>query len=238
MSFNSAGYISFPPKGVSLQWYHRFFEREDWFGAFLISIKISSISMVFSTILGTMTSFGLSRKEFFGKNMLFVLILSPIIVPVIIFGTSLFYFFSRLHLLENLYSMVLAHSLLGVPLVIVVVTATLQGFDVSIEQAARNLGANWFQTFTRIIFPVVRPGIITGAFMAFMTSFDELIITMFLSGPTLRPLTVRMWEGLRTETDNTITAVSAILVFIALVFMLAFHILSRKTGQTATANIA
>ena len=228
LSFAAQKYLEFPPKGLSLQWYVNFFTNYNWTMATWTSFKIAFCVTVLATVLGTLASFCFVRGNFRGKGVLYGLMLSPMIIPVIILAIALYFFFAKLKLIGSLMGMIFAHTVLAVPFVIVIVTATLQGFDVNLEKAAMNLGANRIKTFFRVTFPLVRTGILSGALFAFLTSFDEVIIAIFISGTTANTLPKKMWESMTMETDPTITAVATMLIVLTVSFLVCVELIRRR----------
>jgi putative spermidine/putrescine transport system permease protein len=228
LSFSSRRYLEFPPTGFSFQWYASFFASHTWTAATWASFKIAFLVTILSTTLGTLASFFFVRARCRWKNLAYSFVLSPMIVPAIVVAIALYFFFARLKLIGSLAGMVLAHSVLAVPYVIVIVTATLQGFDVNLERAAMNLGANRLKTFFKVTFPLVRPGILSGALFAFLTSFDEVIIAIFISGTTTGTLPKKMWESITMETDPTITAVATMLIALTVAVLFFIELLRRR----------
>jgi len=230
MSFSAAKYLSFPPPGISLQWYENFFARADWTSATIQSIRVAVTVMVLATVLGVAASLALVRGSFPGKEVLNLIIVSPLVVPTIIVAIAIYGLYVRLHLVQTFWGLVLAHTVLALPYVIVNVTATLRGFDIRLEHAAQSLGANGWQTFRYVTLPLISPGIFAGAVFAFIASFDELIVALFIAGARGRTLPMRMFEGLRMEIDPTIAAVSSILIIFS-VLVLATAELVRRRGR-------
>lgn len=230
MSFSPAKYLSFPPPGISLQWYENFFARADWTSATIQSIRVAVTVMVLATVLGVAASLALVRGSFPGKEVLNLIIVSPLVVPTIIVAIAIYGLYVRLHLVQTFWGLVLAHTVLALPYVIVNVTATLRGFDIRLEHAAQSLGANGWQTFRYVTLPLISPGIFAGAVFAFIASFDELIVALFIAGARGRTLPMRMFEGLRMEIDPTIAAVSSILIIFS-VLVLATAELVRRRGR-------
>ncbi len=230
LSFSSQRYLEFPPKGFSFQWYAGFFSNYNWTSATWTSFKIAFSVTLLATAFGTLASFYFVRAKFKGKHLLYTFMLSPMIIPVIVVAIAVYFFFAKLKLIGSLTGMILAHTVLAVPYVIVIVTATLQGFDVNLERAAMNLGANRLRTFFKITFPLVRPGILSGALFAFLTSFDEVIIAIFISGTTAHTLPKRMWESITMETDPTITAIATMLIVLTVGLLLVIEVFRRRAG--------
>jgi putative spermidine/putrescine transport system permease protein len=227
ISFSSASYLKFPPEAFSLRWYRHYLSSELWVSSTLLSLKVAFLTTLFSTVMGVPASFALVRYTFRGKSLLFGLIMSPLVVPIIISAIAIYFLYADLRMIGSISGLVLAHSLLALPKVVIVVTATLKGFDVNLEHAAMNLGANPLRTFKEITFPLIRPAVISGALFAFITSFDELIITMFICGNSIT-LPQRMWNAIRFEIDPTIAAISTILVVLSIVILLGIEMLRRR----------
>lgn len=234
LSFSSATYLSFPPPGFSLQWYQNFFSRSDWLGSAWLSIWVGISVMALATGLGTPAAIALVRGRFRGKELVNAFILSPIIVPGIIVAIGIYFFYARLGLLGSPFSLVLAHTCLAVPFVVINVSATLYGFDERLEYAAMSLGASPWGTFWQVTLPIIRPGVLAGALFAFITSFDELIVALFVSGTTAVTLPRKMWEGIRFEIDPTIAAVSTILILFTGTLLLTAELLRRRSERLRT----
>lgn len=229
ISFSSASFLQFPPTELSLKWYKNFFGSDIWMKALLNSVKIALMSSILATALGVMAALALTRYKFKGKNLIFSFLISPMIIPVIIIAIGAFFQFSRLRLIGNIYTIVLAHTVISVPIVLITITAALQVFDRSLEYAALSLGASPMVTFFKITFPIIRPGVISGALFAFITSFDEVVISFFLS--TYRSITLprHMWSSLREQIDPTIAASSSLLILTAVFLLILVAILAKRT---------
>jgi ABC-type spermidine/putrescine transport system permease subunit II len=169
-----------------------------------------------------------------GKLALFSLILSPMIVPPLVTAIALFFLFAKLRLNGTIGAVVLAHTILAMPWVVVVVSATLQGFPESLERAAMSLGANRYRTFRYVTFPIIRPGILAAAILAFLTSFNEFICALFIAGSSSQTLPLKMFEGLRYELDPTVSSVSTILLVMSLLTLFAVHRLRGRAGNLRT----
>jgi len=228
ISFSSAKYLQFPPKGFSLQWYEDYFSDRVWLSATFLSLRVATITMVLATVLGIMASLALVRGKFRGKSVIHAFLLSPMIIPVIIIAISVYFFFAKLRLIGTSLGLILAHTVLALPFVVVNVSATLRGFDETLERAAMSLGANRIKTFLKVTFPLIRPGVISGALFAFITSFDEVVIAIFISGAYAVTLPKQMWDGIRISLNPTIAAVSSILVCFSIALMLAIELLRRR----------
>ena len=236
ISFSPAQYLTFPPSGISLQWYDRFFGRPEWMDSVWVSLQVATISMVLTVILGLLASLSLVRGQFRGKTFIYSIILAPMIVPVIVTATGMFFFFSKLDMLGTVGAIALGHTIVALPIVVIIVSATLQGFDERLEHAAISLGASPATAFRRITLPMIAPGVVSGALFAFLTSFDELIIPLFLGGPRAQTLAVRIWNSVLLEIEPTIAAVSTFLIGVALIVLLLAGLLKR--ARTANQRAA
>jgi putative spermidine/putrescine transport system permease protein len=228
ISFSSSSFLEFPPPGFSFRWFENFFQRRDWVSATILSVKLAAMTTVFATALGIPASFALARHKFPGKNWVYAFILSPMIVPIIITAIAIYFFYAKLRFIGSILGMVFAHSTLAIPKVIIILTATLQTFDRTLEKASMNLGAGPFRTFRKVTLPIIRPGVISAALFAFITSFDELIITMFICGTKSTTLPKRMWDGMRLEIDPTIAAVSSFVIVISILVLFAAEFFRRR----------
>jgi putative spermidine/putrescine transport system permease protein len=228
VSFSAADYLSFPPPGLSLRWYARFFGVPTWRQAIGVSVRVASLATVFATTLGLAAAVALVRGRFRGKGLVYACLLSPAIVPTVITAIGLYFFFVRLKATGSILAMALGHTVLALPIVVVIIGATLQGVDVRLEQAALSLGASRVTTLRRITLPLIAPGVLSAALFAFLTSFDELLVPLFLSGVDAQTLTVRIWNSLQLEVDPTIAAVSAFLIGVTTVVLAASAVLRRR----------
>ena len=238
LSFNASPYFTFThrmltldPAGYSLQWYHKFFTDPDWTNAVKNSFFIAPIATVIATTLGTVAALGLSRSHMPWREAITSVLILPMVVPLIITATALFFFFSSLHLVDTYTGIVLAHSLLGVPFVVITVTATLTGYDTQLVRAAQSLGAHPVQAFFRVTLPLILPGVISGALFAFMTSFDEVVVVLFLAGPGQRTLPLQMWTNLRYSIDPTILAVATLIIVLSIGMLLTLEMLRRRAER-------
>ncbi len=218
ISLSAAKYLSFPPPGWSTQWYDRYFGSREWMAATRRSVEVAFLTTGAATALGTAAALGL-RRRFRGKALVNLLLLAPMVVPVIITAIAIYGLYAHLRLVGTLHGLVLAHTVLALPFVVVVVGATLRGFDETLELAAQNLGANRWQTFRLVTLPLIRPGVVSAALLAFITSFDEIVIAIFVSGTRAATLPKQMWDGIRTEIDPTVAAVSSLLIGVTTLVM-------------------
>jgi len=215
-SFSASEYLEFPPRGLSLRLYWNFLTSPVWIAAALRSFRVAVTVMLVATVLGTLAAFPLVRATFRGKQLVTGFLISPMILPVIVTSLAIYYYFSSLKLIGTDLGLVLGHTLLGIPFVVLIVSATLKGVDRSLERASQNLGAGPLRTFFRVTLPIIRPGIFTAAAFAFLVSFDELIITMFISGVKAATLPKQMWDSIHDQVDPTLSAVSTVLIVITI----------------------
>jgi putative spermidine/putrescine transport system permease protein len=230
LSFSSASYLTFPPPAFGVRWYGEYLGSRDWIAATLLSFQVAGAVVVLSTTLGTLATLGLSRLPAVARMLATGLILSPLIMPTIIVAIGAYYAFARYGLVGTPAGLILAHTCLAVPFVVTSVGASLAGFDRRLEQAALSLGATPIGTFRQVTLPLIFPGVLVGALFAFITSFDELVVSLFLSGANAVTLPRRMWEDLRYALDPTIAAVSTLTILLTVVPLLWAHMISRR-GQ-------
>jgi len=227
LAFSSADFLRFPPPSYSLRWFDNFFSRRDWMEAAVNSFKIGFLTAGLATVLGTAAAYGLVRGRIRRKEALYAFFISPMIVPNIVFALALYYLFSTLRMVGNMWSLVLGHTVLALPPVIIVLSASLQSVDYALEQAAMIHGARRLRAVFEVTLPLLLPGLITAALFAFLISFDDLLIALFLSGSRAVTLPKRMWDGVRLEIDPTVAAV-ALLVMVLPSFVLVMSALLRK----------
>jgi putative spermidine/putrescine transport system permease protein len=228
LSFSSASYLKFPPPGFSLRWYQSYLGSRDWLESTGLSLEIAVVVVVLSTVLGTFAALGLARLPPGPRAIAGGLILSPLIVPVIVVSIGVYYAYSRYGLVGSPLALMLAHTCLAVPFVVTSVGASLSRFDRQLERAALSLGATRWGTFRQVTLPLIRPGVLVGALFAFITSFDELVVALFLSGSGAVTLPRRMWDDLRFAIDPTIAAVSTLIFVLTAGLLLSVHFLRRS----------
>jgi ABC-type spermidine/putrescine transport system permease subunit II len=228
ISFSSASYLQFPPPGLSFKWYLHFFTSRDWIEATILSLEVALIVTVVSVLLGTLLALALVRGNFKGKRIIYPFAISPMIIPLIITAIGVYFFYSWLHIVGTIYGLVAAHTVLAIPYVLVVVSSGLRGLDQTLERAALNLGANPVRTFFLITLPIIKPSVLSAALLAFIVSFDELVIAIFISGTSAVTLPKRMWDGIRLEIDPTIAAVSTLLIVVSTLFLLSLNLVGRR----------
>ena len=220
ISLSSAPYLQFPPPGLSWQWYERYLDDPQWIDATWRSLYIGGATAVLALLLGVPLAFSLVRGRFFGRVLVDRLALAPIIVPTIILSVAVYGLFARLKLIGEWYGLVLAHTVLALPFVVLVMSAGLRDFDRALEQAAEGLGASRWQTLRRITLPILRPSLVSAGLLAFISSFDELVVALFLAGPNMT-LPKKMFDNILMEIDPTIAAVSVMqIVLVSIVLVL------------------
>jgi len=258
LSFNAEPYftftqkmITFDPEGYSIRWYDRIlthgmanpdiprdnswwsdaWNNGQWIHSARNSIIIGVASTIVATVLGTIAALGLSRPEMPFRRAIMALLISPMIVPLIITATGLFFFYSSVGLAHSYAGIILAHAMLGIPFVIITVTATLVGFDHSLTRAAASLGADPVTTFRQVIMPLILPGVISGALFAFVTSFDEVVVVLFVASYDQNTIPLQMWNGIREQISPTILAVATILVIFSILLLTTIELLRRRAEK-------
>jgi putative spermidine/putrescine transport system permease protein len=238
LSFNVEPYFTYTremltlnPEGFSLRWYRDLFTSESWLTSIKNSLIIGIASTVVATFLGTLAALGLSRSEMPFKGLFMGILISPMIVPLIISAAGMFFFYSSIGLANTMPGVILAHAALGTPFVVITVTATLVGFDHSLTRASASLGAGASTTFFRIQMPLILPGVISGALFAFITSFDEIVIVLFVAGVEQRTIPREMWSGIREQISPTILAVASILVAFSILLLTTVELLRRRSER-------
>ena len=252
--------LTFDPEGYSLRWYDLLltfgmvgpdaardgswwadvWSNATWVRAAKNSIIIGFWSTIVATCLGTLAALGLSRNEMPYRRVIMAILISPMIVPIIIIATGLFFFYSSPcaivgldcgRLTSTYTGVVLAHATLGIPFVIITVTATLIGFDQSLARAAASLGASPQRTFFKVILPLILPGVVSGALFAFVTSFDEVVAVLFIAGPDQQTIPRQMWNGIREQISPAILSVATILVLISIALLATVELLRRRSER-------
>lgn len=229
LSFSSGLYLSFPPPGFSLKWYARFFADPAWTSAAWLSIWVGIVVMLLAVLLGTPAAFALVRGKVPGARAINGFILTPVIVPGIVVAIGVYFFYARIGLVGTPIGLILAHTCLAVPFVVINVSATLYGFDERLEHAAMSLGATPWTTFRTVTLPLIRPGLLAGAVFAFITSFDELLVALFVSGTSAVTLPRRMWDQIQFNIEPTIAAVSTLLIALTTLLLFSAELLRRSS---------
>ena len=238
LSFNAQPYftytremLSFDPDGYSLRWYREFFNSTSWLNSIRNSVLIAICATLVATSLGTLAALGLSRRHMPFRGLIMGILISPMIVPLIISAAGMFFFYSSINLAQTFTGVILAHAALGTPFVIITVTATLVGFDHTLTRAAASLGASPALAFRKITLPLIMPGVISGALFAFITSFDEIVIVLFVAGVEQRTIPREMWSGIREQISPTILAVATILVIMSIALLTVVELLRRRSDR-------
>lgn len=228
LSFSSGSFLTYPLPGLSLKWYVEFLTLPKWTVSLKNSLIIGGVSTTLAMALGTLASLGLAQSKSRLKPVILAIVLSPIIVPGVITAVGLYFFFAPLGLTGNYAGLILAHTALATPFVVITVSATLQSFDMSLVRASSSLGAGPLYTFRKIVLPLILPGVISGGLFAFATSFDEVIVVLFLAGPDQRTLPREMFSGIRENISPTITAAAVLLTAVSIVMLSLMEMLRRR----------
>lgn len=227
MSFSDSQYLEFPPRVWSLRWYDAFFSSVEWRQSTIVSFKVAGATTVFATILGTLASYGLYKSANAVNLAIRSILILPMMVPLIFVAIGVFFVFARLGLNNTLTGLILAHTTLAIPFVMIAVSNGLAGFDVNQERAARSLGASPARAFLTITLPQIRISVFSGMLFAFITSFDEVIVAMFVSSGANSTLTKRMFANIRDQVDPTVAAISSMLVVASIVVLVAAQFIRR-----------
>ena len=230
MSFTESRILSFPPQGFTLEWYERIVTDRQWSTAIANSVQVAVLTTILSTVLGTLAALAFGRGRFPGKTALNGLVLAPLIVPVVIVAIGMFSLYVRWRLGGSLVGLVLAHTALALPFVVVSVSASLRTMDRNLELAAANLGASPRQTFRLVTLPIILPGVVAGAIFAFITSWDEVVVAIFLTSARFRTLPVEMWEQVRQAVDPTVAAVATTLLVVTTMLLLVLLVVRRPAA--------
>lgn len=238
LSFNASDFFTFTkemlaldPDGYSLKHYRDFFTNPDWQQALRNSVSIAPMATLISTGLGTLAAIGLSQSHVPFRGTIMAILISPMIVPLIISAAGMYFFYSRIGMQGTYWGVVLAHAALGTPFVIITVTATLVGFDKSLVRAAASMGANPVTTFFKVQMPLIMPGVISGGLFAFITSFDEVVVVLFVGSVEQRTIPWAMFSGIREEISPTILAVATLLITLSILLLTTLELLRRRNEK-------
>ncbi|TDL81281.1 ABC transporter permease [Palleronia sediminis] len=238
LSFNAENFFTFTPgmlafeaEAYSLKHYEDFFTNPSWQQALRNSVQIAPVATLISVALGTLAAVGLSQPHVPARRAIMAILISPMIVPLIISAAGMYFFYSRIGLQGTYLGVVLAHAALGIPFVIITVTATLVGFDNSLTRASANLGAGPVRTFFKVQMPLILPGVVSGGLFAFITSFDEVVVVLFVGSAGQKTLPWQMFIGLREQISPTILAVATILVVISIALLTTVELLRRRSER-------
>ena len=234
LSFSSGELLILPTPGYSWRWYDDFFNSSKWLLATRNSFVVGIATAILATALGTLAALGIYLGKFRGKALLVAILSTPMVVPVVVTAAAVYFAFSLVGLNNSLAGLILAHTVLSVPYVLITVLATLQTFDRNLLKAAATLGAPPHVAFYRIVLPLIAPGVATGALFAFATSFDELVVALFVAGPEQFTLPRQMYAGLREFLSPTIAAAAVLLILCSLLLLgLNEYIRARSAGRSA-----
>jgi ABC-type spermidine/putrescine transport system permease subunit II len=231
LACSGEAYLTFPPRSLSLQWFRRFFGDPLWQRALLASLVIAVIACAVSTVLGFTAAYAFLRSTLGPKKLLLSLILLPLIVPSVITAIAMYFLSGRLGLVGNFLWIGCCHAVIALPIVVLILLSSLQGVDPNLERAALGLGAGPLRVFLRVVLPLAVPGLVSAALFAFLASFDELVISLFLAGIKAQTLPVKIWNSLTLEVEPTIAAVSAFLIGVTALILLADWALRRRREQ-------
>jgi len=236
LSFSDSTLLLYPIPAFSMKWYHALFESDAWMRAAKNSFIVAPSATVIATILGTLAAVGLHRSSFMGKSMLMAILISPMIVPLVVVGVGIYLFYAPYGVTSSYTGLILAHAALGAPFVVTTVLATLQVFDDNLLRASYSLGANPLRAFFTVTLPIIAPGVISGALFAFATSFDEVVVTLFLAGPEQVTLPRQMFTGIRENISPIIAAVATILIVFSTALLLVLEWLRGRGEMAASAK--
>ena len=229
LSFNQSTYFSYPITGLTLGWYEMIFSSGEWRAAIANSFIIGLSATAIATVLGTLAAIGISRPSFPFRGIIVPILIAPMIIPIVVVAVSLYLVFAPLGLINTHLGVILAHAALGTPFVVIVVTARLTAFDTNLTRAAASLGAPPWTAFRRVMLPQILPGVVTGSIFAFATSFDEVVVILFIGGTEQRTIPRQMWAGIRDQINPTILAMAGLLTVFAVVLFLVIGWLQGRS---------
>lgn len=232
MSFNGNKSLAFPPDGFSWQWYANFFSNPDWTTSFTNSLIIALIVAVVATVVGTLAAFGVTRAAGRTGGLLRALLITPMVVPGVVLAIGIYAVYLDAHLVGTVTGFVLAHTMLAIPFVLIAVQASLEVFDRRLETAAASLGANRLTVFRTVTLPLILPGVLSGALFAFITSFDEIIVALFITSPYLKTLPVQIYTSITRDADPTVAAVGTLLFLATSLIIIAGLLFGMRRGRT------
>jgi putative spermidine/putrescine transport system permease protein len=233
LSFNSGSFFTFPLAGFSMRWYEVVLGTARWRNAIANSVLIGAGATILATTVGTMTAMGLSDPKFPARRFVVPLLISPLIVPVVVTAVATYLFYARMHLANTYAGIILAHTVIASPFVVVTVGASLTGFDRNLMRAASILGARPLTGFFKVMLPLILPGVLSGAAFAFVTSFDEVVIVQFLANADQRTLPLEMFTGLREQLSPAITAAATLMMTLSILLLIVANLLARRSRNRA-----
>lgn len=232
MSFNGNKSLAFPPTGFSWQWYQNFFTSPEWSASFWNSLGIASVVAVLATVLGTLAAFGVTRAGQRTAGLLRAILITPMVVPGVVLAIGIYAVYLDTRLVGTMTGFVLAHTMLAIPFVLIAVSASLDVFDRRLETAAASLGANRLTAFRTVTLPLIAPGLMSGALFAFITSFDEVIVALFITSPYLKTLPVQIYASITRDADPTVAAVGTLLFLATSLIIIAGLLIGARRGRT------
>lgn len=234
ISFSSGNLLAFPLPGLSFRWYETILASPAWMDAARNSLIVGTASTVLSMILGTMAAIGLSRARFRLKPVVIGVLVSPMLIPIVITAVGMYFFFVKIELVGTYPGLILAHTALSVPFVVITVMATLEGFDLNLARAAASLGAPPLTAFRRVTLPIILPGVAAGGLFAFATSFDEIVVTLFIAAPEQRTLPRQIFSGVREYVSPGIAAAATLLIIVSAILLTTTELLRRRSERLRT----
>ena len=228
MSFSASRFLSFPPPSWSVRWYAEYFGSEEWVLATLVSFQVALATCLLATPIGVAAAYSIHTRAGRLSRAAYTILMMPLMVPHIIVAIGIFFLYARIGANNTIVGIALAHTMLAIPFVVITTMSGLQGFDMTQERAAQSLGVDRLQAFLKVTAPQIRGSIIAGALFAFISSLDEVVVSLFLSGGPSSTLPKRMFVALRDEVDPTIAAISSMLIIASLAIGLAAMVASRK----------
>ena len=231
LSFSADRYLAFPPSGWSARWYAAYLGAIEWRDATYVSFTAAFLTMIVSTVCGTLAAYGLHTARLRLMRLAYVAFMLPLIIPGILVAIGIYLLYAQFGLNSTMPGIVMAHSVMAIPLVVITVASSLKSYDMNQEMVARSLGASRPWAFLTVTLPQIRISVITGALLAFITSLDEVVISLFIAGGDMSTLTKRMFNALRDEIDPTIAAISTLLLLVSVLLLGAVRLLQRKSGR-------
>ncbi|WP_163559332.1 ABC transporter permease [Halomonas sp. NO4] len=231
LSFSSGSFLTYPLPGLSLRWYQEIFSAGPWLDSLKNSLIVAPLATLLAMAFGTLAAVGLNRADFPGKGVILALLISPMVVPLVIVAVGMYFFFAQVGLLNSYTGLVLAHTVLGVPFVVITVNATLQGFDFNQMRAGASLGASPLRVFFTVVLPQIVPGVVSGGLFAFATSFDEVVVALFIASPTERTLPIQMFSGIRENISPAIAAMATVLIVLSTLLLVTMELLRRRSER-------
>ncbi|MGI6247610.1 MAG: ABC transporter permease [Pseudochelatococcus sp.] len=232
LAFNDSSFLSYPMEGLTMRWFETVFTEAPWVAAFFNSVKVATGAMVVSVLVGGLAAVGTVLSGRIGQLVFWALFVSPLVIPSVVVGVALAYAFARVGISGGYVALVLAHTILGAPLVFLSVMTSLKGLNPELEKAAASLGASTFYRFRTVTLPLTAPGFLTGALFAFVTSFDEVVVALFLASPQSTTLPIALFSGLRDRLQPTIIVVALLLSLFSLLFYFILARLQRQSTPT------